>query len=184
MGGRIKRVLARRGGFTLIELIVTLALLTMISGGVAMLIEPSARIFMESTNLSRGKRIADNVANLIAGELGYATDLVLGDESWGSDSGVTGAKTATYKSPIYGKMALNQTNGIVTMELVEQSGQIGYGEEYYMGNTARVGLEMQSPELLRLTVEVYDRSDARIARRERYVRLLNTPAVPPPQSPP
>lgn len=184
MGGRIKRALAQRGGFTLIELIVTLALITIISGGVAMLIEPSARIFMESTNLSRGKRIADNVANLIAGELSYATDLVLGDDEWSPDDGVVGSKTATYKSPTYGKMELKQENGIVVMKLVEQSGQIGYGAEYYMGNTARVGLELTSTDLLRLTVEVYDKSGGRIARRERYVRLLNAQAASLPIPPP
>lgn len=161
-------------GFTLIEMIATLAVFAIFMTGIAMLIQPAVNTFAKSTNLSRSETICDNVLRLLATELAYADAIELGTE-WGSSAEVRGAKEASYQSAGYGAVRFENTEeGIILLTLSDGSGKISFGKELYMGNKLRVGLRKEQKDILHIEAAIYDRNDQFIGKQERYVRLLNT----------
>lgn len=162
-----------RKGFTLVEMVTALAVLVILTSGIATLMEPSMRIYMDGTNQARGKRIADDVAELVVGELLYAKELELSGP-WPSDAPVTGNATAKFISAAYGEMTLSQDDGRPRM-LHALAGELSFGEDYYMGNHVFIGMTLRGRQLT-LEVVVTNERDTVIARREQVLTLLNLTA--------
>lgn len=164
-------------GLTLVELVAVLALFTILTVGVAGLLQPILNIYRESTNLSRGKLIADNVLDLMEEELKYALDCTASGPS------------ASYLSRSYGPMELTVKDGILSASPADGGeGDLGLSKKVYMENTIALNFSQQPGEDFldghpRVTVflTVYNSRGETIYRAERVVTLLNISALPLPE---
>lgn len=169
-----KRIKTREAGFTLIELIVSMAILVIVVGAVSMLMEPSMRVYSEGANLARAKRMADDVSELIVSELLYAKDLTV-TETWGEGSLNGAGKQVTFVSPSYGKMTLTQYDTKQIYMTQDSTGKsLGFGDDYFMQNGAMVGITLQDPQIT-VAVCMLDRAGEVILVKERTVKRLNEP---------
>ncbi len=162
----------RSRGFTLIEMIATLAVLTILTAGVAGLLAPAINIYVESTNLARSTMVLDNLLTLLAGELTYSTSLELGAE-WPDDAVVTGAQTARYDHPLYGTIELSQPEGVLSLQPRGGTGQLSFDASFYMGNTVQIGLVRQGEQAVKINAALFDSRGRHISSQARYVTLLN-----------
>lgn len=177
---KIRRIAVHdRRGFTLIEMIATLAILGILTAGVAALVQPSVNVFRSSTDNSRSSVICNNVLDILSAEFAYATFISLSGDTW-SGGEVKGATSANYTSPIYGKMNFTnklksgKNSGIVELSVEDGTGMISLGEEFYMGMTVQVGLTAEKSNVLRVEIAAFDGKGQCIGQQYRYVKLLNT----------
>lgn len=190
MRKRLSAIWKSQRGLTLLELIVTIAIFTILSLSVAMLFGPSIKVYVASTNLSRSNLILDNVMDQISDELMYAVEIKPVD-LWPAEGEMDGTKILEYKSPTYGVMRLDQDDekGIQLKKIKnfgstdeESQGEIAFDNKLYMGNKVEVAVvkvpappdvTVQKTGIVYITAILYDKTGKKVGGQERYVQLLN-----------
>lgn len=159
-------------GFTLVELVVTLALLVLITGSIALLIQPAMRIYMDSVSLSRARRMGDDVSELFLSELLYAREIDPVTDFW-TDGDLSGqGRSVHFLSPTYGYMTFSQDDGQLRIRPDRTTGEIGFTDDYFQNNIAKAGITLQG-NLLTMEVIIYNPEGKILTDKKRTVKLLN-----------
>lgn len=146
-------------GFTLVELIVTLAITAIvlaIAGGILL---TSFQLFSANSSANEAKLIGDTVSRYVSDQLTYASDLQLIDQS---DT----ATTAQYSNRI------QIISGRLHVQTASQSDYNYYGDAFYLGTTVQMSVKTVDHNTISLKIDVLKKG-AVIYQTQSVINLLN-----------
>lgn len=177
----------RERGMTLLEVVTALAIFIILMTSVAMLYEPSMRIYEESTNLARSNLIFDNIMDRVGDEIAYAAQIIVKEEWAPATAQVGGIREMEYESPIYGTMKITQDDGgnlqitqVLRPDETASPGTVLFTKDFYMGNQIQLGIVPQYPpgenktDVVNIQLALYDKYGKLMGTREKFITLLNT----------
>lgn len=163
----MKGKLISRRGVTLSELLVTIAVLGILTVAVSSGILSSLKVYQTSKDLSHSQMLASTLSQALMDELRFAGDIVT-DEEGG---------LLSYTSPSVGKEAAVQTDGqgqlvLVSPALAGKTSPI-LGSGSYAGNSAQAQITYQTSARC-FAVKLYILNRGEVVRElDFYVRALN-----------
>ena len=159
----MSRIKKGNKGFTLIELIVTLAVITILGTGLVMLLEPAYRTARQSSFLSEDRLIAQSIMQQLKREVAAAGK--------GSVTVENGGEGITFRSQSYGTLNVSNSNGRVSV--LCGMDEIGLEEGAYLGRTAAASFTKDdSANTVTVTVSMQHEGEDTYSLTE-TVRLLN-----------
>lgn len=146
----------RKGGFTLVEAIVALAVAAIFSLCASMLVGPILKIYRQVAARSDGQMIAGNVMDAIRKETAYAQSLTVTDE-----------------------VTLDLGDGKITLSpegYLETDGELAFAEGYYNGKKLQMTCAQAEKDQADVTLSVYtqDRELCRVSARVSPLRNVLT----------
>ena len=131
-------------GFTLVELIVVVAVTVMIATALATLLVPAVRVFTQSVSLSQSSVMADGICSQVEGYVMYATQIEAQEDS------------ISFVHPLYGSMRVENRDGRVS--ILAGDVDIAYDAKYTMGREGAASFSL-SGNLLTIRAQVSDGQD-------------------------
>lgn len=151
-------------GFTLVEMIVAVALVGIMAASLAALMPSLLRIYQKSMVQAESSVVSSTVTTSLLGELRYAQNLEVKDDGVSYDSVRYGAVTMEVE-PVageYGYIVL-RGNGVTVRPLEEK---------HYAGLLARVQVEVTG-NTVTLTLDLADKTGQLVDTTTTQVELLN-----------
>lgn len=146
-------------GFTLVEVIVVLAIITLVLGLGGTIILSTGNIYNKNLDINLAKQVGDTVLNHIEDELSYSTSIN------------TSIDTEDYIST--NRYAFKVENGkLLRYDLNSLDFTDLYGEEFYNNNSIRIEVSKLRLPLILLTVTVFNQ-EKDIYTNQTTVKLLN-----------
>ena len=141
----------KTGGFTLIEMVATLAIIAIFSLSIALLAQPMISIYLRSVSLSQSEIISSSVGELMRDQLSYATSVTLTDPQ--SDGSFASAQ---YINPRYGQMIISNKENIVSV--ADSGAEYGFNKNFYMNKKATVRFRRDSASTLCSVITIEDQN--------------------------
>lgn len=175
-----KRLRRKRAGFTLIEVIVTVAMVAIISTSVAMLMQPVLNIYMDNINVSQGKMIAANLLKPIRDEIMFCTEITKGLPTPSSKL------VLKVDCPTHGLVEIDSS---ARMYMIEDDGKrigtISFADEFdmsnkqvklYLGDVDGNNADIDTTQnKVTLTLELVDAWGETAYRTTETIRMINVP---------
>lgn len=153
-----KRLFINNKGVTLVEMVVTIAIITIIVGLTSTIILASQNIFRRNANEIFGKQIGENILNFVKEELEYSTTMKISDEQ---------DLTGEYTNALYvedGRLMYYKDDlGFVDL----------FGSEFYNSYKVYLDLDAENFSLSRLYLRVLDAEDEIVYETSTTIRFLN-----------
>ncbi|MEG1548004.1 MAG: prepilin-type N-terminal cleavage/methylation domain-containing protein [Clostridia bacterium] len=163
MMGVQKKQNSRINGFTLVELIVTLAILTILTVGLAAITPAALNTARLSITLSEDRMIAQTIMEQLAREIACAQD---GDVVIGTDGA-----TIEFTSKLYGRISVSTSGGRV--HVMGGENEMGLEDKAYMQRTASATFTSLSGGFVNIKVKIA-RAQEQSYETERLIKLINT----------
>ena len=159
----MKGKLISRRGVTLSELLVTIAVLGILTVAVSSGILSSLKVYQTSKDLSHSQMLASTLSQALMDELRFAGDIVTDEEDG----------LLSYTSPSVGKEAPVQTDGQGQLVLVSPANAGAPRTGSYAGNSAQAQITYQTSARC-FAVKLYILNRGEVVRElDFYVRAIN-----------
>ncbi len=172
--------LKSKKAFTLVELIVTIALFSIFSLGTVSVVVPVLAIYNNAIKLSDANLIVANVLNTVETELQFAVP--------GQDIEIDGGAVLRFKGK-YGATEIMASPDTASPSptpgrgylMMKRGGSDAvykpyYDEKYYKNNTVEIHFVNDddridpADNIIKVTVDIFDNNDVRITTVERYMK--------------
>lgn len=167
-GTRIRNLLKKSSGFTMLEMIITLVLVSIFFTGVVTILPVLTKSYNKIISLNYARQIATSVSEAVNEQLRYADDVVL-----------DGDKSIKYKyngKSSESEIALKTRNGAIPGLVYNTVYNQDYKSNYYMDKDMELAAEMNDSsdgkKVIKITINIFNRDGTEpIFTKVRVVRL-------------
>lgn len=158
----MSRPLRRHGGFTLIEMVVAMAVSTILTLGIAAALPSFIKLHTRSIDVQYAGIICDSIGEALKNELAFAAKVEVRD----------GGSTLVYLGS-YGEKTVD---GNGAPPLIEG---LAYDPRYYLNHQVALRFDLNG-EVCTVSIEVGNQNGEPLKNAERAIRLYGLPTVPAP----
>lgn len=159
MMSRLGNHLKNKKGFTLMEMIIAMAVSTVLMLGIAFVLPSFVKMQAASIELSYAKLISDGIEEALENELAFSRDVSVSEDK----------ETLTYTGA-YGKKTINGSSNPVTIE------GLSYDARYYMNKQVNIDFSLsEDGQLCSADITVSNESGKLLYQSVRTIRLHAVP---------